>query len=80
MKNILFSLLSAGLLGLAYRFGGHSFDAIDFTAFLFATGLVTWTIEQYSRIPRVPLTERPIRFPGQLGSVPAPAKTHQLAA
>ncbi len=80
MKNILFSILSAGLLGLAYRFGGHSFDMIDFTAFLFATGLVAWTIEQYSHPPRALLTDRPIPFPAQLKVVRIPASSSRLAA
>jgi hypothetical protein len=80
MKTILSSVLSASLLGLAYRFGGRPFDAIDFTAFLFATGLVTWTFEQYSHPNRVLPTDRPIRFPTRLEVVRTPDKSSRLAA
>jgi hypothetical protein len=80
MKTILSSVISASLLGMAYRFGGRPFDVIDFTAFLFATGLVTWTIEQYSHPSRVLLSDRPIRFPAQVEVVRTPDKTRRLAA
>jgi hypothetical protein len=80
MKTLLTSILSASLLGLAYRFGGRPFDVIDFTAFLFATGLVTWTIEQYSHSPRVLLADRPIRFPSRLEVVRNPHQSRRLAA
>jgi hypothetical protein len=80
MKTILTSVISASLLAMAYRFGGRPFDAIDFTAFLFATGLVTWTIEQYSHPARVLLVNRPIRFPARQNGVPSPDNTHRRAA
>jgi len=80
MKTILSSVLSASLLGLAYRFGGRPLDVVDFTAFLFATGLVTWTIEQYSHPNRVLLTERPIRFPARHEVVHTPDNARRLAA
>lgn len=63
MKTALISFSTAALLGLASRLSGRSFDAADFTAILFATGLVAWTIEQYSREPRALHAERPLRFP-----------------
>jgi len=63
MKTTLTSLFTAALLGLASRLSGRSFDAADFTAILFATGLVAWTIKQYSREPRVLLAARPLPFP-----------------
>ena len=63
MKTALISFFTAALLGLASRLSGRSFDAADFTAILFATGLVAWTIEQYSREYRVLNAERPLPFP-----------------
>ncbi len=58
MKTTLLSLLTATLLGLASLASGRHFDAADFTAIMFTTGLVAWTIDQYSREPRV-LKRRP---------------------
>ena len=66
MKTALSSVLTATLLGLASRASGRPFDAADFTAIMFATGLVAWTIDQYSRKPRVLTTVRPLRFPVRL--------------
>jgi hypothetical protein len=63
MKTALTALLTATLLGLASSASGRLFDAADFTAILFTTGLVAWTIEQYSREPRVLNSSRPLRFP-----------------
>lgn len=80
MKTILTSILSASLLGLAYRLGGRPFDAIDFTTFLFATGLVAWTIDQYSHPARALALTRPIRFPARLEVVRSTDKAHRLAA
>jgi hypothetical protein len=80
MKTALISLLTAALLGLASRLSGRSFDAIDFTAILFATGLVAWTIEQYSREHRVLTAERPIRFPVKLARNPVTVSDSRMAA
>ena len=66
MKTLLTSFSTAALLGFASRLGGRAFDGADFTAILFATGLVAWTIEQYRREPRMLSVDRPIRFPARL--------------
>ena len=63
MKTTLISLFTASLLGFASYANGRTFDAADFIAVLFATGLVAWTIEQYSAEPRILNLARPIRFP-----------------
>lgn len=63
MKNALASVLIATLLGFASLASGRPFDAAEFTAILFTTGLVAWTIEQYSRQPRRLTFARPIRLP-----------------
>lgn len=76
MKTTLASVLTATLLGFAALASGRHFDAADFTAIVFTTGLVAWTIGQYSRTSRPLLIARPIRFPaggkvrsGQTGCV-----------
>ena len=66
MKISLTSVLTATFLGFASLASNRSFDAADFTAILFTTGLVAWTLEQYSRQPLVLTMARPIRFPGSL--------------
>lgn len=74
MKTALLSVLTATLLGLASVASGRPFDAADFTAILFATGLVAWTIEQYSRVPRSLHRMRAIRLPAPIrprSNVPA---------
>lgn len=63
MKTALTSVLTATLLGFASLASGRHFDAADFTAILFTTGLVAWTIEQYSRQPRRLTLARPIHLP-----------------
>ena len=78
MKTALSSVLTATLLGIAALASGRHFDAADFTAIAFTAGLVAWTIDQYSRVPRMLTLARPLRFPGQLGS--RPAKAMRLAA
>ena len=80
MKTALISVLTATLLGIASLASGRHFDAADFTAILFTTGLVAWTIEQYSRKPRVLNVARPIRFPVNLGGGRAKVATSRLAA
>jgi len=79
MKTALISVLTATLLGFASLASGRPFDAADFTAILFTTGLVAWTIDQYSREPRY-LAERPLRFPVNLGGTPAKVMTGRRAA
>ncbi len=80
MKTTMLSVLTTTLLGFVLQAGGHSFDAADFTAILFATGLVAWTINQYNQ-PARPLTvAQPIRVPVSLGVRHAPVSSRQLAA
>ncbi|SDR86941.1 hypothetical protein [Opitutus sp. GAS368] len=77
MKTALISVLTATLLGFASFASGRPFDAADFTAIMFTTGLVAWTIDQYSRAPRA-LTLTPIiRFPARVN---AKAPVIRLAA
>jgi hypothetical protein len=80
MKTALASLLTATLLGLASRASGRAFDAADFTAILFATGLVAWTIGQYSRAPRALMLARPIHLPVNLGGRHPKVPARRLAA
>ena len=63
MKTALLSILIATLLGFAAIASGRQFDAADFFAISFATGLVAWTVNQYSRVPRALTYARPIRLP-----------------
>lgn len=63
MKTALISVLTATLLGLASLASGRYFDAADFTAIVFTTGLVAWTIGQYSRTSRALTVARPYRLP-----------------
>ena len=63
MKTALISILTATLLGIASFASGRPFDAADFTAVLFAIGLVAWTISQYSCESRVLAPARSSRFP-----------------
>ena len=78
MKTALISVLTATLLGFASRASGHPFDAADFTAILFTTGLVAWTVGQYSRAPRALPIVRPIQLPvrGHVLSRPSLAVRH----
>ncbi len=80
MKTALISVLTATLLGFASLASGRHFDAADFTAILFATGLVAWTIDQYSRRPRNLNAVRPIRLPVDLASRSAKVVASRLAA
>ena len=80
MKTALISVLTATLLGFASLASGRPFDAADFTAFLFSTGLVAWTIAQYSREPRALSVNRPIHFPVNLGAGRAKSPAGRLAA
>ncbi len=78
----LVSVITATLLGLASLASGRPFDAADFIAILFTTGLVAWTVSQYNRAPRPLLVARPIRLPVSVPSRAAlvPAPTRRLAA
>lgn len=80
MTTALTSLFTATLLGFASFASGRHIDAADFTAILFTTGLVAWTIAQYSRGSRELSVNRPIRFPVNLGRGPAKVATNRLAA
>ena len=80
MKTALSSVLTATLLGIASIASGRPFDAADFIAIMFATGLVAWTVEQYSRKPRLLTTVRPIRLPTRLVVQHARAEATRLAA
>lgn len=63
MKTALISVITATLLGFASLASGRHFDAADFTAIVFTTGLVAWTLDQYSRAPRVLTKVTPFRLP-----------------
>jgi hypothetical protein len=80
MKTALLSVLTATLLGFASLASGRPFDAADFTAILFSTGLVAWTIGQYSRQPRMLTAIRPLRFPVNLAVGQSKSPTRRLAA
>ena len=80
MKTALISVLTATLLGFASLASGRHFDAADFTAIVFTTGLVAWTLDQYSRAPR-PLTKaRTYRMPMPRRTVSRKAPAMRLAA
>jgi hypothetical protein len=80
MKTALTSVLTATLLGFASLASGRPFDAADFTAILFTSGLVAWTVAQYSREPRPLMRVRPIRVVAALGvRRAAPAATRLVA-
>ncbi len=80
MKTALISVLTATLLGFASLASGRHFDAAGFTAIMFTTGLVAWTIGQYSRAPRALSLARPIRIPLQASSPATKAPAIRLAA
>ncbi|HVT73817.1 MAG TPA: hypothetical protein VHD61_11820 [Lacunisphaera sp.] len=80
MKTALTSVLTATLLGVASYASGRPFDAADFSAIAFATGLVAWTVEQYSRRPRALNLARPIHLPVNFTRVTATAAAKRLAA
>jgi hypothetical protein len=71
MKTALISALIATLLGVVSFASGRHFDAADFTAIVFTTGLVAWTVGQYSRQPRSLTRAQICRLPAPL---PAPAE------
>ncbi len=80
MKTALISVLTATLLGIASHASGRPFDAADFTAILFSTGLVAWTVVQYSTVPR-PLTRaRPIRLAAVAAARPRVPVASRMAA
>ena len=79
MKATLISVLTAILLGFASLASGRPFDAADLTVLLFTTGLVAWTVEQYSRVPRSLALSRPIRLTSPMRASPS-GSTHRLAA
>ncbi|WP_157772190.1 hypothetical protein [Lacunisphaera limnophila] len=80
MKTALISVLTATLLGIASLASGRPFDAADFTAILFSTGLVAWTVEQYSRVPRSLMSRRPIRLPVALRAASVATPAQRMAA
>ncbi len=80
MKTALTSLITASLLGLASYASGRAFDAADFTAILFTTGLVAWTIDQYSREPRSIYATRSLRLSLTPVVRPVLAQVTRLAA
>ena len=80
MKTALISVLTATLLGFASLVSGRHIDAADFTAIMFTTGLVAWTIEQYSRTPRALTVARTFHFPARVNVSPAKAAAIRLAA
>jgi len=80
MKTALISVLTATLLGFASIASGRPFDAADYTAIIFTIGLVAWTVNQYSRVPRPLLRERPIHVPAPIRSRVTVSRIHRLAA
>lgn len=80
MKTALISVLTATLLGFASLASGRPFDAADFTAIMFTSGLVAWTIDQYSRAPRALLVARPLRLPLRVSVRRAKVSTARIAA
>lgn len=80
MKTALISVLTATLLGFASLASGRHFDAVDFTAIMFTTGLVAWTMEQYSRPPRALPLARPFHLPVRISVAPTKAPALRLAA
>jgi hypothetical protein len=76
MKTTLLSFLAAALVG----FASHAFNSADFTAILFTTGLVAWTINQYSRQLPALTSTRPIRFPVAIESTRERQEEVRLAA
>jgi hypothetical protein len=80
MKTALISVLTATLLGFASLASGRPFDAADFTAILFSTGLVAWTVNQYSRALRPLHVARPLRLPLPGRKRATAANASQLAA
>lgn len=80
MKTALLSVLTATLLGFTSFAGGRHFDAADFTAIMFTTGLVAWTIEQYSRTPRALTVARTFPFPARVKVGPVKTPAIRLAA
>lgn len=79
MKTALISFLAATTLGLV-SFASGAIDAADFCALFLATGLVTWTLEQYNRTARPLSLARPIRLPASLGVRHAAPRVGRLAA
>ncbi len=80
MKTALISVLTATLLGFASVASGRPFDAADFTAILFTLGLVAWTVDQYSRVPRPLMRVRPILLPAPSQARAKAAHLPRLAA
>ncbi len=80
MKTALISVLTATLLGFASLVSSRAFDAADFTAILFTTGLVAWTVSQYSRESRPLTLARPIRLTPPLAVRSAGPAASRLAA
>jgi hypothetical protein len=68
MNTALTSIITATLLGFASLASGRPFDAADFTAIAFTTGLVAWTVAQYTRTPRALTLTRPIRLPAPVAT------------
>ena len=80
MKTALISVLTATLLGFGTLASGRPFDAADYTAIIFTICLVAWTVDQYSRVPRPLLRNRPLHAPAPVQSRMPAARIHRLAA
>lgn len=80
MKTALISVLTATLLGFASLASGRPFDAADFIAIVFTTGLVAWTLSQYSREVKPLRVARPIRLPAPIRSRALAPQAQRLAA
>lgn len=73
MKTALIALVFASLLGIASLASGRAFDAADFLALAFVTGLLAWTMAQYRTEPRA-LTKAPRIFLPLNSSTPPMAR------
>lgn len=80
MKVLLTSLVTASFLSLAAFATNGSFNASDFVAVSFATGLVAWTMSQYNRSVRTLLVARPIPFPTAFSAPAVGGSATRLAA
>lgn len=80
MKTLLTSLVTASFLSLAAFATNGSFNASDLVAVGFATGLVAWTVSQYTRTMRPLLVARPIPFPSAFSAPAVSGATARLAA
>ena len=80
MKTTLITLLTAILLAIAAVAGGRHFDAADFIAIAFVSGLVAWTVTQYTGKPRTLSLARCVCLPVKARVSPATRPDIRCAA